>query len=131
MTSSPEKLGNKSLSQWESKRKHVGTLSGSDFSAYATYVGVYCAKLNGEIVYIGRATERNNGGFRKRLNDYTRKSESSRSHHSGQKMYEHKSELQISIIITGNNSEVSYIACQLELSLIYKYKPEWNNQHTK
>jgi hypothetical protein len=129
IANSPEKLGNKSLSQWECEWKYVGSLDGN-FSDYSGYVGVYCAKLNGEIVYIGRATEWNNGGFRKRLSDYTRSSESARSHRSGQKMYEHKSKLQISIIITGKDAEASNLAGRLELALIYKYKPEWNVQHS-
>ncbi len=44
----------------------------TDFSDYSNDIGIYRAILNDVIVYIGKATELNNGGFRKRLRDYTR-----------------------------------------------------------
>lgn len=34
-------------------------------------------------MYVGRAIELNNGGFRKRLSDYSRGSDSARNHKSG------------------------------------------------
>ena len=51
----------------------------TDFSAYTKDIGVYRAILNGKVVYIGKATELENGGFRKRLRDYTRISTSARN----------------------------------------------------
>ena len=41
----------------------------SEFSDYSRDIGVYRAILNGKVVYIGKATELSNGGFRKRLRD--------------------------------------------------------------
>ena len=44
----------------------LGALSEtSDFSDYRKDIGVYRAIFNGEAVYIGKATELYNGGFRK------------------------------------------------------------------
>ena len=122
-------LGGRSLSQWERDWLSVGCLT-DNFSTYARYVGVYRAELHGELVYIGRAIEWDNGGFRKRLSDYTRSSESSRTHGSGRRMHAHANELQISLIITGEGAEAAKIAAALEIALIGKYQPAWNAQHT-
>ena len=87
---------------------------------------IYRAKLRGEIVYIGRAVEYSNGGLRKRLSDYTRESDSSRKHTSGQLMNEHASQLSIDILITGSNPEAVDAAKQLEQYFIGTYRPAWN-----
>jgi len=60
----------------------------SDLSDYKDKVGLYRMKNEaGEVVYVGRAVEHNNGGLRKRLRDYTRESDTGRKHQSGQKIY--------------------------------------------
>ena len=71
--------------------------SSSDFSEYSNDIGLYRAKLDGRIVYIGKATELHNGGFRKRLRDYTRESPSARDYPAGRLMHCHKDELEIEI----------------------------------
>jgi len=115
-----------SLNDWERKWRSIGTLSSLSLSGLSDKVGVYSARLNGKIVYIGRAVEYNNGGFRKRLSDYTRDSDSGRKHKSGKLMYKNANDLQISIIETGSDSEAAEIAKKLEKFLIQKYAPEWN-----
>jgi hypothetical protein len=66
--------------------------------------------LNEEVVYIGRAIELFNGGFRKRLADYRRNSESARKHASGQKMFNNREHLEIDILVTGVNTEAIEVA---------------------
>lgn len=115
-----------SLDEWERKWRSIGTLSSLSLSGLSDKVGVYNARLNGKIVYIGRAVEYTNGGFRKRLSDYTRDSDSGRKHKSGKLMYKNADDLQISIIETGSDSEAAEIAKKLEKYLIQKYSPKWN-----
>lgn len=102
--------------------------SSTDFSIYSRDVGIYRAMLDGVIVYIGKATELNNGGFRKRLRDYTRESSSARNYPSGNLMHRHKDELVIEILVFGRSIQsVSEIEAQ-EKKLINKFNPEWNNK---
>ncbi|WP_289102427.1 hypothetical protein [uncultured Marinobacter sp.] len=100
----------------------------SEFSDYSRDIGVYRAILNGKVVYIGKATELSNGGFRKRLRDYTRTSSSARSYPAGQLMHKHKGEIQIEIVLFERSlNSVSGIEA-LEKKLIKELNPAWNNK---
>lgn len=123
---SSERYGNKTLSEWDREWRYAGILGTMSLTEYNKYVGLYRAKLGGRIVYIGRAIEWDNGGFRKRLSDYRRDSSSARKHGSGQKMYEHRDALQIDLLIVGSDAEAAQIASKLEGLMIGKYNPEWN-----
>jgi excinuclease UvrABC nuclease subunit len=109
--------------------QRIGVLK-QDFSKYNKDIGVYRALLNDEVVYVGKATELDNGGFRKRLRDYTRESDSARNYPAGEKMYEHRDDIQIEIIVFDRNprSIPEIEAC--EKSLIKELNPKWN-EHEK
>jgi len=119
-------IGGKSFPEWEAQWQSIGTLNSADLTPLNKYVGLYRAILDGEIVYIGRAIEYNNGGLRKRLSDYTRDSSSARKHSSGQKMYSHRDQLHMEVNITGDSEEGATTANKLEVLFIGKYKPRWN-----
>lgn len=104
----------------------LGTSLPINLTQYNKNVGLYRARLGGRIVYIGKAIEWNNGGFRKRLSDYTRESSSARKHGSGQKMYAHRNELVIELLIVGGDAKAAEITPKLEALMIGKYNPEWN-----
>lgn len=110
------------MSGWEC----IGLLDESDcnFASYNNQIGVYKGELDGELVYIGKATEKNNGGYRKRLRDYTRLSISARNYPAGIKMYENKARIIISIQVTSTVDEADI----LEQELIKSLKPKWNSQ---
>lgn len=97
--------------------------SNCDFAIYYKQIGLYRATLNDIIVYVGKATEINNGGFRKRLRDYTRESNSARNYPSGVMMNTHQSELLIEILPL--NKSTSSIAT-MEDEVILTMKPKWN-----
>ena len=109
----------------------IGPLSETktDFSDYSKDIGVYRAILNGEVVYIGKATELNNGGFRKRLRDYTRTSNSARNYPAGEFMHQHKDEIQIEIVIFERSLDSIPGIEIFEAQLIKKFNPIWNNQN--
>lgn len=119
-------IGGKTLREWKSSWQHLGTLSSASLSHLSSSVGLYKARLGGEIVYIGRAVEYSNGGLRKRLSDYTRESDSSRKHASGQLMNQHASQLSIEVLITGSDEEAANTAKKLEQYFIVTHSPKWN-----
>lgn len=100
----------------------------TDFSIYSNDIGLYRAILNGEVVYIGKATELNNGGFRKRLRDYTRLSNSARNYPAGELMHHHRNDIQIEIIVFERTTESNSNISAQETHLIKDIKPIWNNQ---
>ena len=107
-------MGGRTISQWDGQWTRIGVLETVHLTPYNRYVGVYRAFLNGRLVYIGRAIEWNNGGFRKRLSDYRRESDSARKHNSGKLMYQNRKELEIEIIITGTDAKAAETAALLE-----------------
>ena len=79
-------------------------------------------------MYVGRAIELHNGGFRKRLSDYRRDSDSARKHKSGQLINEHIDQIATDIMIVGNTEEAVQLTNILEDQFIAKYNPPWNKQ---
>ena len=107
----------------------LGTLTetSTDFSDYSKDIGIYRAFLNRELVYIGKATELNNGGLRKRLRDYTRSSSSARNYPAGELMYKLRNEIQIDIIVFEKSLESIPDIETLEARLIREESPTWNS----
>jgi len=99
----------------------------TDFAAYSKDIGVYRAILDDEIVYIGKATELENGGFRKRLRDYTRSSTSARNYQAGQLMYANRDNIKIEIVLFSRSWDSVPQIEALEAKLIREIKPIWNN----
>lgn len=125
-------VGGKTIDQWDRQWQKLGILSNlsmDDLRPYNHHAGLYKAVMNGKIYYIGRAVEYNNGGFRKRLRDYVRDSESARTHKSGKQMHENADRIQLSILVVGSSDEAVEITKVLEKALIRKYTPQWNIQH--
>jgi ABC-type Zn2+ transport system substrate-binding protein/surface adhesin len=121
-------IGGKTTEQWESEWKELPEGLASDVSGLSKKVGLYRARKDGETKYIGRAAEHDNGGLQKRLKDYTRESDSSRKHGSGQLMNEHRHNSKIDVLVTGSDKEAAQVAKDLEKRLIQKHKPEWNDK---
>lgn len=82
--------------------------------------------INGNTKYVGRAIELHNGGFRKRLSDYRRQSDSARTHSSGRTINENLDRIRTYILIVGKDEEAVAVTKQLEKEFIYKYRAEWN-----
>lgn len=124
----------RTVSEWNSRWQDLGRLSSlniDDLSRYNKEIGLYKARIGGEVVYIGRAIEHENGGFRKRLRDYVRESDSARTHGSGQKMNQNADSIQLSILVVGSSAEDVEAVRALERAMINLYKPNWNVQHNR
>lgn len=102
------------------------TEASTDFSTLSKDIGIYRAILNDEVVYIGKATELGNGGFRKRLRDYTRLSNSARDYPAGEKMYHNRENVHIEIVLFERTLESILKVDVLEEKLIREMKPIWN-----
>lgn len=121
--------GDKSIKEWERNWKSIGYLKDADLTPYNKCVGLYRHKINGEVKYIGRAIELNNGGFRKRLSDYRRESDSARHHESGKIINENLDKIITDILIVGETNEAINTTKILEPVFIKKYNPIWNKQN--
>ena len=106
----------------------IGKLKTADLAPYNHCIGLYRHKVNGRIMYIGRAIEYNNGGFRKRLSDYRRNSDSARKHTSGQIINQHLDEIETEILIVGDSVDAVEQTKMLEKEYIARYNPAWNKQ---
>ena len=126
-TDSDSNIYTRTFDEWESCWQYLGPLDNLSLSHLSSSVGLYRAKKNGRIVYLGRAIEYDNGGLRKRLSDYTRASGSSRKHKSGQLMNKNANDLEIEILVTGGNAKAADLAKKLEAHFVAKYQPEWNS----
>lgn len=127
-------IADKTINEWESRWTSLGILSSlsiNDLSRYNHSIGLYKAEMNGKVYYIGRAIEYDNGGFRKRLRDYVRDSDSARTHRSGGKMNENADMINISILVMGENEDDVEAVKALEKALVMKYAPPWNVQFNR
>jgi len=84
---------------WENLGVLSDIVSNGTLTSYSTTIGLYRASLHGQCVYIGKVTEVNNGGFKKRLRDYTRESCSARNYNSGMLMFKHKRDIEIEVLV--------------------------------
>ena len=120
--------GGKTVSEWDCAWQYIGKLKDANLNPYNSCVGLYRHVVNGTTKYVGRAIELNNGGFRKRLSDYRRESNSARKHASGRTIYEHLDEIETYILVVGNTQEAVDITKKLEGEFVRRYDPEWNKQ---
>lgn len=119
----------KSITQWDNEWICIGPLKTANLTPYNHCVGLYRHVVNGKTMYVGRAIELHNGGFRKRLSDYRRESNSARKHLSGRTINEHLNEIITYILIVGDTEEAVHETKCLEGQFIAYYGyPEWNKQ---
>ena len=117
-----------SLSEWDRKWVCIGPLKTANLTPYNHCVGLYRHVINGETVYVGRAIELNDGGFRKRLSDYRRESDSGRIHTSGRLINQNLSKITTYVLVVGDTKEDVETTKELEKLFVKKYNPKWNIQ---
>ena len=126
LSTSYDESDGKTVDSWDTEWQSIGMLKTADLTPYNKSVGLYKLVVNGEIKYIGRAIELNNGGFRKRLSDYRRDSDSARKHQSGQTIHQNLDKIEAYILVVGSDETAVQITKSLEPMFIKKYSPEWN-----
>lgn len=118
----------KTLAEWDGCWQSIGMLKDANLSPYGHCVGLYRHVIDGTTKYVGRAVELQNGGFRKRLSDYRRDSDSARKHLSGQIIHSHLDEIETYILVVGDTEEAVTATKKLEGMFINLYHPAWNRQ---
>jgi len=116
----------KTLAQWDREWISIGKLIDAHLTPYNHSVGLYRHVVKGKTVYVGRAIELHNGGFRKRLSDYRRESNSARKHQSGKLIHQHLADVETFLLVVGDDEEAVQITKALEGKFIGKYAPSWN-----
>jgi hypothetical protein len=66
------------------------------------------------------------GGIAKRLSDFIRLGWSGRSHHAGQRIFEHRDQLEVWVLITGSGPYARKIARLLKAPMMGIHQPDWN-----
>lgn len=117
----PEFAG-KTLRQWDADWMPVKGGFAVLHSDLRHQVGLFQARLGGTIMYIGKAVEVDNGGFRKRLSDFRRPSPSAREHYGAMRICDHLHDLDLQVLITGTVE----IAELLRSAMIARHLPPWN-----
>ena len=118
----------KTLSEWDREWKCIGALKTANLTPYNHCVGLYRHVVGGKTMYVGRAIELYNGGFRKRLSDYRRAGDSARRHTSGKTVNENLDRITTYILIVGDTMDAVETTKKLEKQFIAKYNPPWNKQ---
>lgn len=120
-------VGGKSLCKWNEEWECIGILQNVvDRKIAPRKVGLYRTRCNCDVVYVGVASEHENGGLRKRLSDYVRSSDSARKNAAGKKINTHANVLEIDVLVTGSDSCAADVARRLESGFIFLYQPPWN-----
>ncbi|MFN3456418.1 MAG: hypothetical protein ACK4Z8_02435 [Novosphingobium sp.] len=89
-------------------------------------VGLFRMLLGATPVYLGCATEFANGGLSKRLGDFTRPGHGARNHHAGVLIHEHRDQVEIELIVTGNDHAAATTAKRLKEAFLALDRPPWN-----
>lgn len=120
LTQETRKSG-KTVAQWDKEWIGIGPLKTANLTPYNHCVGLYRHVVNGKTMYVDRAIELHNGGFRKRLSDYRRESNSARKHLSGWTINEHLDDITTYILIIGDTEEAVLETKRLEGEFIAYY----------
>ena len=120
------KFGGKILREWDDMWLPVKGGFTILHSLLRHDVGLFRANLGGTIMYIGKAVEFDNGGFRKRLSDFRRESPSGREHYGGTRIYDHLEWLDLYVLKTGSDEAGAELAELLKPAMIVRHLPPWN-----
>lgn len=109
----------------------LANLNLADLKAFNKSIGLYVMTLGVVPYYIGRAIEFRNGGFRKRISDYTRESNTGRKHTSGKIINSLQKELYVHIIEMGHLEEDVALVKKNETTMIGKIYTALNDKDSK
>lgn len=124
----PVLFGDKTVEEWDLEWVKVPGALRQSQRQLRDQIGLYRVTLRGEIVAIGVGTDKR-GGLAKRFSDFRRPSPSGRNHHAGRLSYEHRKEVEMEVLITGDRHSSPEIAKQLKTPMIRRHRPVWTAPH--
>lgn len=121
----PATVGGKTIDEWETEwvalrgglRERHHQLDG--------LLGLLRLTLSGRDMFIGSGIDIRQG-IPKRLYDFHRPSPSGRNHHAGQLIYEHRDQLEVQVLMTGEGRQAQRLARQLRPLMLERHEPVWN-----
>lgn len=119
-------IGGKALASWNAEWTSLDGGLGVSHPELRGKIGLFRTLLRGDVTYLGCATEGNNRGLRKRLADFVRPSENGRRHHAGKLIHQHRDQVQVEVLIVGEDYRAGIIATQLKTALLAQGRPAWN-----
>jgi hypothetical protein len=125
-------LGGAMVEGWEQRwdQKWFKVEGGLTFhqTSLNSVVGVYRFSYGGKVVVIGNATART-GGLAKRLSDFRRDSDNARRTYAGRLSYQHRAQIVVEVLITGNDQDARVTASLLKDWMIQRHKPLWTSTY--
>lgn len=91
-------------------------------------VGVYRFTYRGKVAVIGIATAKK-GGLAKRLSDFRRDSDNARRTYAGRLSYQHRAQIVVEVLMTGDDQDARVTASLLKDWMIQRYKPLWTSTY--
>ncbi len=119
-------VGGKTLVQWDKEWRNVPDGFSVIQSQLSKQVGLYRALEKNLVTALGIGVEYSNGGLRKRLRDFSRKSPSARNHWIGIYINEMQRELGCEVLITGSDRQAAEVAKKLKPLMYELYEPKEN-----
>lgn len=126
MTKTPAlSIGGKTIAEWDRSWVKVDGGLKHPQPTLRWKVGLYRVSLRGEIVAIGKGTDKR-GGLAKRFSDFCRASSSGRNHYAGELIYKNRDLVEMEVLITGHGPLEQEIAKQLKTPMIRLHQPIWS-----
>lgn len=121
---SNEELGEKDIRDWDDSWITMGRVANiKEEQIPDDNVGLIQITLDGRVMYIIRAIDLLNGGIRKKYKDlFCSPTKNGAIYHN---ICEYKDNINVSILVVGNDNNSINICRNLERQLISKNKPEW------
>lgn len=120
----PALFGPKTIMQWDREWIHVpgGLLRRQTQLNHK--VGLFRVWWNDEIMAVGVGTQRN-GAMAAKLSAFYRLSDSGRRYYAGRLIHEHRSVLDVEVLIIGEDEAGRELARDLKTPMIRRHKPTW------
>ena len=119
-------VGSKTVGEWTKEwRRLEGGFNVRQTCVNKT-VGLFRAVYSGQTMALGQACEYSNGGLRKRISDFRRKSESSRKGFMGEFIHDNRHQLEAYVLCVGKNEDAAAMTNQLRGYMLELYKPPKN-----
>ncbi len=119
-------VNGKTVAEWDQEWVPLKGGFGVLHSEYRRDAGLYKASLNGVVVALGKGTEIKNGGLRKRLSDFYRKSFSARNYKAGNAIHANLGQMTGEVLIVGSDNEAIECTEKLKKLMVNLHKPTAN-----
>jgi len=118
-------VGGKTVAEWDTDWVHIKNGFRETQKELTGLLGLYRAILDDQTKYIGESVQINEG-LKKRLRDYSRKSDSSRDHYGAERIFENRDKVECEILVIGVDDDAVGATQELKALMIALYEPQWN-----